>query len=154
MKDSERFLIILVALLVLSLLLFLWDQNGRLQKTIQILHDDKKVQLSPPHPPVRLLCHRCPVLFPVAHPLVKDATTARDAALEKLKASDARIATDMHAVNARHSVQSAALAACTSDRVAFIEAMKDVSACLIRSLFGSRSVHNYGDKDERSPRFR
>jgi hypothetical protein len=45
MRDSERFLIILVSLLVLSLLLFLWDQNGRLQKTIQILHDDKKVRM-------------------------------------------------------------------------------------------------------------
>jgi hypothetical protein len=92
MKDSERFLIILVSLLSISLLLFLWDQNGRLQKTIQILHDDKKVPPSPPPPHNPLPLHEAR----------QEATTARDAALEKLKATDARVATDMHAINTRH----------------------------------------------------
>ncbi len=75
---------------------------------------------------------RCPLPAPPPPPPscqlpLQDATVARDAALEKLKVAEARIATDMHAVNARHSAQSTTLAACTSDRVALLEAMREVT---------------------------
>jgi hypothetical protein len=47
--------------------------------------------------------------------------------LEKVKATEARIATDMHAIHVRHSAQSTSLNACTSDRVALLDAMREAS---------------------------